>query len=456
MKGSLSVLPANLLWRSIFRQDFRGARSLDAFTRLSPGDQRLIIWERLLAQIRYFGDRGDALPEWREAAKARTWQELSGIWADLPIVTKETLRRQFPPEGIRDRFGVQGHPDASGGSTGEPTRFLHDAGMIAASGASTCFGRQRMGWRPGMPTIILWGSERDLGRSTPLLKRISQRLLSFHMLDGYRIHQETLDRCAHLIRLHRPVAMYGFTSILTHVAREFQRRQITFPQGSVQAAWNGGEMLFQDDAELFRSVFGVPLLNCYGGRELGLMACQWEGGGPMRVVRPYLMLEVVDDRGRPVEPGSPGRLLWTSTVCRGTPFLRYEIGDIGSYVASDCDLSGIHQLRQIEGRIGSVLILPNGRAANMLFWNHLFKEFPEVHQFQIRLRADRSVLILLKGEVLAPGRQGQLEGMVHGFLGDTPVTFRQTERIPLTSQGKLIQVVREGDGTPSTDGSPVA
>ena len=37
--------------------------------------------------------------------------------------------------------------------------------------------------------------------------------------------------------------------------------------GVVRTAWNGGEMLFPQQCELFRQAFGVPLLNRYGGRE---------------------------------------------------------------------------------------------------------------------------------------------------------------------------------------------
>src|SRR5207248_7332353 len=133
------------------------------------------------------------------------------------------------------------------------------------------------------------------------------------------------------------------------------------PPGKVATAWNGGEMLFPEQAELFRRAFDVPILNRYGGRELAIMACQFTDGGPLNVLRPWLYLEVVNDQGRAVAPGESGRLVWTSTICRGTPFLRYDVEDIGSFSAAQCDESGVFAIDQLQGRIAGLLELPDGR-----------------------------------------------------------------------------------------------
>jgi hypothetical protein len=103
--------------------------------------------------------------------------------------------------------------------------------------------------------------------------------------------------------------------------------QTTVAPGSVRTAWNGGEMLSEEQADIFRSAFHRSLLNRYGGRELSTMACQYTDGGRLVVLRPWLMVDVVNEQGKPAAPGESGRLLWTSTVWRGTPLLRYEVED---------------------------------------------------------------------------------------------------------------------------------
>jgi phenylacetate-CoA ligase len=163
----------------------------------------------------------------------------------------------------------------------------------------------------------------------------------------------------------------------------------------------------------------------------------------MIAMRPWLFLEVVNDRGMPAAPGESGRLLWTSTVCRGTPFLRYEIGDLASFLQGYEDEAGIGAIHQLQGRSAGLLTLPDGRTINCLYWNHLFKEFPEVQQFQVVLRDLRALRVFLKGAGFSPEREAELRGILLSFLGSVPIELVWVQSIPLTPHGKLVQVVRE-------------
>jgi phenylacetate-CoA ligase len=202
-------------------------------------------------------------------------------------------------------------------------------------------------------------------------------------------------------------------------------------------------MLFPEQIEIFRQAFGVPILNRYGGRELSVMACQFAEGAALQVLRPWLFLEVLDERGRPVAPGEMGRLVWTSTVCTGTPFIRYDVEDLGSFRLSDQDESGIVAIDALHGRFGGLLELPGGQKINNLYWNHFFKDVKEVEQFQVILRKDRSLRILLRGAGFSPDRESAVRGVLTSFLGDLPVQLQWVEQIPRTKDGKLIQVYKE-------------
>ncbi|HKM53980.1 MAG TPA: AMP-binding protein [Isosphaeraceae bacterium] len=418
-------------------------RELDRFQLLDPAAARQVMGRHLLEQLHYFAARDDALPEWREAASVRNPEDLWRIWPSLPVLTKRDLQIRFRPQEMRSRFRLEGWVGSTGGSTGEPTRFFHDRAMLQNNVATRAYCRLKLGWRPGMPTVIVWGSERDVGRHSSRRQRLSATFRNDHLVDGYEMTDRTVERVLSLIDRHRPVAMQGFTSLLEFVARQTLRRGDVPPPGSVRTAWNGGEMLFETQSELFSRAFGVPILNLYGGRELSPMAYQTAPGLPLHVLRPFLFVEILDDRGRPVGPGETGRLVWTSTVCRGTPFLRYDIGDLGTYDEHTFDESGVRAIASLQGRYAGLLTLANGKTINNLFWNHLFKDFPEVEHFQVALKGDTDVEIRLTGSGFEGPREGELRRILHGFLGAIPVTIRWTDRIPLTGQGKLVQTVCE-------------
>jgi phenylacetate-CoA ligase len=410
---------------------------------LPPPEARRDIGERLLSQLRYFGSRADALPEWREAAKARTAEDLWRIWPALPILAKKDLNTRFAPEEVQRRFGLAGRANSTGGSTGEPTRVFHDDAMVHTCFVASIYMQREMGWRPGMPILSIWGSDRDIGKEPKSQDRLRRWLRQVWPIAGFEVNEKTVDAVLEFLRRHRTVAMLGYSSLLESVARQVLKRGDLPPVGRVHTAWNGGEMLFDFQSDLFRQAFGVPVLNCYGGRELSAMAYQVKPGGPLWVVRPFLFVEIVDDAGKPVPPGEPGRLLWTSTVCRGTPFLRYDIGDVAVSDGSQQDESGIRSLKELQGRTAGVLHLPNGKMINCIFWNHLFKEFQEIEQFQVALQKDGAIQLRFKGTPFTQEREAALRQILSKFLVDIPVTVLWTERIPLTKEGKLVQVVRE-------------
>ena len=161
---------------------------LSEFPLLRPDEQRQILARKLLDQIQYFGTRADALPEWREASRIHDPDALWELWPSLPIVGKKLLMEQFPAAEIGSRYSIPGSVNSTGGSTGEPIHFYHDEKMIRACQAAGYYAREKLGWRPGMPVIIIWGSERDIGKQTGTWKqRLGTRLRNEYLIDGYNL-----------------------------------------------------------------------------------------------------------------------------------------------------------------------------------------------------------------------------------------------------------------------------
>ncbi|MEO5823097.1 MAG: hypothetical protein ABIT71_21545 [Vicinamibacteraceae bacterium] len=438
-----------LYWKRYERQyDVpRVAATLDDFRRRSPDDARRLLAIRLRDQLRLFAARPDALPAWRDAARLEDPDALWEAWPTLPILTKTDLRERFSARALQAQ-GIAGQVSATGGSTGEPTTFIHDAASVRRMNAVMHVARQGLGWQAGMPTVCVWGAQRDIGQGLTGYRRLrhdlTARLSGLREVDGFALTDDTARR-VHEQLLASPggAAIYGFSSMLDHVAGVVQRRGWRVPPGLVRVAWNGGEMLHDEQVARFRDVFGVPILNYYGGRELGTIAAQREAGGPLHLVRPYVFVELVDDGGVPVGPGRPGRVILTSTDGRGTPFLRYDVGDVATCSAEGFDTSGVTRLDTLLGRAGSVLQLPNGATVSNNYWNHLFKELDEVAQFQVRLRPDGSLRLNFVGGPFGEGREAWLRTVLGGFLGPMPIEIAWVDAIPPTRLGKRLQVVVE-------------
>jgi phenylacetate-CoA ligase len=402
---------------------------------------------RLQSRLRTFAARPDALPAWRQAAAIDDLDALWHAWPSLPIVTKADLQGRFSAQALR-ALGVEGVAGATGGSTGEPTTFIHDAATTRTIGAVTFLMRQSLGWRPGQPTVCVWGSQRDIGQGLTgwpgFRHALTNRLTRLIEVDGFALNDETARRVHEaLLACGGGAAIYGFSSMLEHVAATVRRRGWRVPRGLVAVAWNGGEMLHDAQVSLFEEVFGVPILDYYGGRELGTIAVQPRAGAARVVARPFVFVELVGDDGRPVDPGQPGRIVVTSTEGTGSPFLRYDIGDVATASAASRDDAGVARLDALLGRSGSVFRLPTGATVSNNYWNHLFKELAEVRQFQVRLQKNGGVRLSFVGQPFGAHREAWLRGVLGDFLGPVPVEIAWVEAIAPTAMGKRLQVVVE-------------
>lgn len=441
--GDWHAMLSRIYWQAhrIRRKTATYWSTLDKFRSMAGPEARLETFRDLSLTLKHFAKRSDSFEEWRSAATVQDPDNFLEQWQELPIITKKDLQNRFNPERMQS-IGVAGLVSSTGGSTGEPTPFVHNREMIETNYAASLYARREFGWTFGMPTIVIWGSERDIGKQRTLRNRISSRMRNELLIDGYSLTDETTDRVLGAIQHYKKVAIWGFSGLLEFVAQNVIDRRLSV-KGKVEAVWNGGEMLSEAQSTLFARAFGAPIKNMYGGRELSTMAFQEDRMNHLRIVRPFLFAELVDEQGRPTAPGEVGRLIWTSTVCRGTPFIRYDIGDLAVANAYDRDESGIRTISELHGRSGGLMKLPNGKTIGGLFWNHFFKDFAEVKQFQVALIGDGLIELRLVGNPFSLNRESQLRSTLENFVGPQQIRVKWLTSIPLTAQGKRVQVVRE-------------
>lgn len=435
--------PAPLLWRVYER--VRGVRPFLASVEDSAAGRRGRgpdqAWLRLRATLERGAGLEDSPPEWRRVAAVSSESEFWSAWRELPTLSKEDLRTRFHPDALL-RQGRRGLISSTGGSTGEPTPYLHDTPMQAAVTAAKWIAWRSFGWYPGLPTVCLWGSERDIGRQARLDRRVLQWIRNETIIGGYGMSLGTIDAVRAAVRRHPRCALYGFTGMLEYLAREQLRAADETLKGRIAAAWNGGEMLFPQQSALFEQATGVPLGNLYGGRECGPMAYRQPGQARFEDLRPLVHLDVVRSSGEPAQPGETGAVAVTSTVCGGTPFIRYLVGDLATVADRPGGAAYPASISEIEGRVGSLIELADGRRIHTMFWNHLLKEYEEVHRFQVADRGAGGLELRLVGPGMTPDREARLVEVLTQMLGSTPFRVAWVDEIALGPQGKLSQYVR--------------
>ena len=138
----------------------------------------------------------------------------------IPVLTKDIIRSQGENMYSKDYQKRSWFHNSSGGSTGEPVRFIQDRNYKDWSLACGYYFNFMAGKDVGEPELKLWGSERDIIKdSEKLSSRINNLLFNVEMLNSFLMSEKNLKDYVSRWNLIRPKSVNAYTSSIYDFAR---------------------------------------------------------------------------------------------------------------------------------------------------------------------------------------------------------------------------------------------
>ncbi len=353
----------------------------------------------------------------------------------LPTLTKSEIRRHLPAmlESPRRR---KLYPYTTGGSTGEPLQFFIDRERQAADQAARARTRRWFGIDLGERELYLWGAAVEFA-AQDRFKQLRDRLTNHLLLSAFEMTPARMT--GYLDRLDRfdPVHLFGYPSSVALLARHARDLGRSLKTNSLRAVFVTGELMQPQDRDLIAESVGVPVADGYGSREAGFIAHQCPSGR-YHITMESLIVELLDESGRPVGGGHAGEVTITHLDARAMPLIRYRTGDIASRSDDPCPCGrGLTTLNMVEGRRTDMLHTTAGGAAHALAVIYPLRERPEISQFKVVQQADLSldVFTVLRGK-LSGGEESELVSSLQRRIGDVAVRIHEVESIPTDASGK--------------------
>ena len=302
----------------------------------------------------------------------------------LPILTKEHIRNSLDALTSRDLAGREWFYNTSGGSTGEPVRFVQDRDFVDSSIAITHLFSTWTGKDIGDSELRLWGSERDVFVGTQGIKaHITNILFNQRILNAFQMTPARMREYLEVINRRRPCLIVAYAQAIYELARFAERENVSVvPQHAIMTS---AGTLYKFMSEKLGEVFGAPVFNRYGSREVGDIASQCEARKCLHVSPYGNYIEIVDEDGRVVTPGQDGDIVITSLQNYAMPLIRYRIGDRGRLCPSnrcECGREG-QMLATVLGRNVDAFRTTDGGLIDGEYFTHLLYFRQWVKQFQI-------------------------------------------------------------------------
>lgn len=329
--------------------------------------------------------------------------------AELPLLSRRDLQENFealrstdcpPPHGPQQQR-------ATSGSTGAPVRFL-------TTGLTTLY------WNVLTLRDHLW-HRRDLGRKLAVVRRESELsgaanwgpatagLVTTGPTVAHSIRTDA-DRLLDWLADEQPGYLSTYPSLVRELARTSIVRGVRL-NGLVEVR-TLAESLGPDVRELCREAWGVELKDVYSASETGYLALQCPDHEHYHAQSESMLVEVLDDTGRPCAAGEVGRVVVTTLHNFAMPLIRYDIGDYAE-VGPPCPCGrGLPVLRRILGRVRNMLVTADGKRYWPSFGTlKLMDQLPiRQHQFvqtavrQIEARIVTDAPLSAEQEALLTGR----------------------------------------------------
>jgi phenylacetate-CoA ligase len=121
------------------------------------------------------------------------------------------------------------------------------------------------------------------------------------------------------------------------------------------------EILEPDLRKMVQEVLKIPLIDTYSTRELGYLALQCPLHEHYHVQSENVLVEIINDEGKPCEIDEPGHVVVTGLHNFASPLIRYYVGDYATK-GEPCSCGrGLPVIKRVLGRQRNVLKMPDGR-----------------------------------------------------------------------------------------------
>lgn len=364
----------------------------------------------------------------------------------LPLLDKIILHNRLDQLKADDFDKRKWYYNISGGSTGEPARFVQDAVYCNVGQAGKMLLDEWTGYGIGMPKVILWGSERDLlvGKDT-LRTRLGSYLRNEYPLNAFRMTEADMRSFVATINRVRPVQILAYADAAFELARFIEREGLSVH--SPKAVMTSATTLYPHMRDMIERVFSAPVFNRYGSREVGDIACECDRHNGLHV-NPYTQhVEILRADGSPCAPGEVGEVVVTLLTNFVMPIIRYRIGDMAAWAEHSC-ACGRHWplLQEVSGRVNSIIKTNKGTYSSAALMTVVYfkdmektQPFSSFRQFQlVQKTLDRYELkLVLQDTKVWELEREQVLTKLHSVLGvNVNIKIEIVDEIVPSASGK--------------------
>ena len=195
------------------------------------------------------------------------------------------------------------------------------------------------------------------------------------------LSNEALDQTIEKMIAFDPGHIHGAPEYVAAVARRMVELNIALEKISYVDL--GHNYLWKPHEDIIRRAFGCPVQTRLHSSELGPIAVPCSLGFH-HLVENHRVVEMLDEKNRPIKVGQMGRLVITTYLSEIRPMFRYDLGDVVKFLAEECECGRPFRTVMFQGRAKDIVRVKK-KWISMINVNQLLEDIAPHFFFQAKI-----------------------------------------------------------------------
>jgi len=340
----------------------------------------------------------------------------------LPVVDKQFIRSNI---SVISKIRLHAKLSSTSGSTGENFRFYICKNAKAAHSAAFKYYMNQIKEKGQHGcTVGIWGGNlKKQEHGSSMIDKLKLYIMNTKLFPGYLLDERLALKYIDTIMRIKPAVLYGFPTYLYKIAEAGLKHMTSCFQPNVIIT--SGEQLQQYQRDSIEKYFNKKIYNRYGSCEFSVIAHEQKDHtglycNPMQFI---------------LENNEKGELLVTDLDNFATPFIRYNIGDLGNVTRK----GNWYIITDLRGRANDVIDTPTGKIIPSQFWTILSRCSGDIKEFQVEQIDERH--IVMKAVYDGILQEDTINTIINNFKQNyndgIELSVIQVNRLETTEYGKL-------------------
>ena len=307
-------------------------------------------------------------------------------WSELPIIEKNDLQGDLKSK-ISEVYNLNKlYVSNTSGSSGHPFYFVKNKDAHAMHWALIKHRYDKLKISFKSKQARFYGIPIEF--SGNIKEKTKDLIMNRVRMPIFDLSDNNLQRFVELFSKNNFDYIYGYTNSIVIFAKYLEKNDIKLKDicPSLKNCIITSEILYPSDRDLLQNTLAVKVINEYGASEVGLIAIE-NFNSILELCEETVYVEIFESKIIN-EYSNPGKILVTSLHNKAMPFIRYNIGDLGSINNRQLGSTFKRSIKQLYGRENDTIILPSGKIAPGLTFYYVSRSIIEgagyIKEFIIR------------------------------------------------------------------------